>query len=793
MAGLVFCGENRARALDGIVGAYREVAASARARLDRRDAPAPAHRVVLIHAERGLGKTRLAHEFYAWLSREDDPDGYWPDELAMLREKDPQFTLTARPRFLWWELEIPDGTRAGNTVLNALGDLLPHLTTVRLAARRRETVRDIAGELADLAVELGISHGGEILGEALTGILGPVKTFGMSAWKIGRIVRGAVQEERDPFGHAEAHVESLSDALIADLARLFDPRSRNYAGAPLVLFVDDAQFADQADAVDHFLAELIGRATRDGWPLFLLLTHWSRDRTEWVDGDGKRHPPSHVARIIEHARYGLELDPGPFGGGGGGTLRQGSFLEIDLGEPVDDLRPALLGDYPGLSSVAVEQILHLVGGNPRKLEQIAAKMRRKSVWFQDRKRTADLTEDGLAQVLALSELGIDEIALDRFQEAPEDVRKSLMLAGLCGHQFLVELVERLAQARLGAPAQEGLEDGERTFRMVRDVLDRSRDAPSAFAERLFHQASRSYRTNGQASEDLAGWPDDAELDAALDATLGELVRRPESFPGLRPGERAHALGLAADRFLAAENALAWLALARLVAVEEARSNYEGAASAARRFALRPPGTSLAPIDSGLLDAVAGTLARSGLRDAAEMVWRGLHERLAEQAALDPGNAGWQRDLSVSHDRIGDAEMARGGRDAAIAAYRAGLAIRARLAALDPGNAGWQRDLSVSQLKIGDAEMARGGRDAAIAAYRAGLAIAERLAALDPGNVEWQRDLIVSHVKHAEAGDTPKQHYVAALEIARRLHDGGLLAPADAWMIPELERRVASSK
>jgi hypothetical protein len=35
------------------------------------------------------------------------------------------------------------------------------------------------------------------------------------------------------------------------------------------------------------------------------------------------------------------------------------------------------------------------------------------------------------------------------------------------------------------------------------------------------------------------------------------------------------------------------------------------------------------------------------------------------------------------------------------AYRDGLAIADRLAKADPGNAGWQRDLSVSYNKVGD--------------------------------------------------------------------------------------------
>ena len=164
------------------------------------------------------------------------------------------------------------------------------------------------------------------------------------------------------------------------------------------------------------------------------------------------------------------------------------------------------------------------------------------------------------------------------------------------------------------------------------------------------------------------------------------------------------------------------------------------------------------------------------------------------AKADPGNAGWQRDLSVSHDRIGDVLVARatcrrrwqayraslaiesawprptpampagsatsrcrtnkigdvlvaqGNLPAALEAYQASLAISERLAKADPGNAGWQRDLSVSHDKIGDVLVAQGNLPAALESFRATLAIGERLAKADPGNAGWQRDLSVSHDK-----------------------------------------------
>src|SRR5271157_4085401 len=121
----------------------------------------------------------------------------------------------------------------------------------------------------------------------------------------------------------------------------------------------------------------------------------------------------------------------------------------------------------------------------------------------------------------------------------------------------------------------------------------------------------------------------------------------------------------------------------------------------------------------------------------------IRDRLAKS---DPGNAGWQRDLSVAFNKVGDVLVARGNLPEALKSYRDGLAIRDRLAKPDPGNADWQRDLSVSDNKIGDVLEAQGNLPEALKSYHDDLAIADRLAKADPGNAGWQRDLSVSYEK-----------------------------------------------
>jgi hypothetical protein len=72
-----------------------------------------------------------------------------------------------------------------------------------------------------------------------------------------------------------------------------------------------------------------------------------------------------------------------------------------------------------------------------------------------------------------------------------------------------------------------------------------------------------------------------------------------------------------------------------------------------------------------------------------------------------------------------------------------MAIAEALAKRDPANTEWQRDLSVSHNKIGDVLMAQGDGPGALGAYQASLAIAEALARRDPANTQWQVDLACS--------------------------------------------------
>jgi predicted negative regulator of RcsB-dependent stress response len=99
---------------------------------------------------------------------------------------------------------------------------------------------------------------------------------------------------------------------------------------------------------------------------------------------------------------------------------------------------------------------------------------------------------------------------------------------------------------------------------------------------------------------------------------------------------------------------------------------------------------------------------------------------------------------MGYDKIGDVLVAQGNLPEALKSFRDGLAIADRLAKADPGNASWQRDLSVSYERVGDVLVAQGNLPEALKSYQARQDIIYRLATADPGNASWQRDLSVSY-------------------------------------------------
>ncbi|MFO0873483.1 MAG: CHAT domain-containing protein [Phycisphaerales bacterium] len=116
----------------------------------------------------------------------------------------------------------------------------------------------------------------------------------------------------------------------------------------------------------------------------------------------------------------------------------------------------------------------------------------------------------------------------------------------------------------------------------------------------------------------------------------------------------------------------------------------------------------------LADAEGRAHLALGEIDRAKKRYEQLHHVWTARAAAHPARADYQRDLAVSHERMGDLYSALGLGEQARAHYQRDLDIAERLAAAEPGRADYQRDLSVSHNKMGHLYRALGlGEQAAL--------------------------------------------------------------------------------
>ena len=111
----------------------------------------------------------------------------------------------------------------------------------------------------------------------------------------------------------------------------------------------------------------------------------------------------------------------------------------------------------------------------------------------------------------------------------------------------------------------------------------------------------------------------------------------------------------------------------------------------------------------------------------------ISRRLAEQ---DPGNAGWQMDLAVAHNRVGNALQAQGQLAPAQAAFGKYLAISQRLAEQDPSNADWQRELALACCLLARIKARIGGPETALSFYEESARLFALLVERAPGFAQW---------------------------------------------------------
>jgi tetratricopeptide (TPR) repeat protein len=678
----VFCGRQSEMAL------LREA-------FDRIAGPDPEPQVLVLLAESGLGKTRIAQEFYQWLSTSIDvagPGGYWPDQLDRIGDNlrinpDPaDCDNRATLPFLWWGLRLRDPAGRNQAATNALADglpfLHPHLHPLYVARRRKERLRGAALATAETVVDF-------------IPPLALAKTAGNYAFELLRLGR---EEDQDRAFRSLRDVafekrKSVADALVLDLSFLLGGKSGRRI--PAVLLVDDAHFSHSDPDVSDVVDRLIDAAFRGGWPFLILITHWE---SEW-QSHSQGVDDATVARIVLKHRHRYPPDWHP----------------ISLGR-VADLEPMLIQGLPGLTTEQRQGLLERADGNPRLLDEIVRFAASRPRYFQRRDPLNALTPAGLA-ALRRETVDLHTLVAIRLKSTPVAVQEAVALGSIQGMEFIRLLTIALGEGLESKDPTDGLDAAEVPHAFVR----RTRPEIMGFAQRIYQEVAR---------DRLADLFDEEAVAERLAAVLGSWIGIDAEWYRLTPSERLQALILAQG--LPHVMDMHALSFCIRIGSEVGRLSAEGLHRQAVRFA-RMALTVQIPGDPGHQDPRRSRQAflALGVRAAGSMIYWSEHalaQRLAT-FALDLATAlkmrrgeAWTPDhedsLARAHCTRGEARSRQGDQAGAVEDYDEALRLWGALKER-PG-AGWTPDyadrLSWAYQGRGSARSEQGDRKGALEDY-----------------------------------------------------------------------------
>ncbi len=472
----------------------------------------PEPQVVVLLAGSGLGKTRIAQEFYNLLSAQAHGDGskrYWPaaldqigDNLKINPDLDGCNSAATLP-FLWWGIRLRDPEKRNQPVGNALSDglacLKPHLEPLYAARRKKGRLvggaKSTGGVIVDLASDV-------------TGV-SAIRTLGKYAFEVFKLGREEAQdrEVQSPDAVDRKERRSAADALVRDFSTLLggDTGQR----VPAVLLIDDGQFSPSDPDVVDVVDRLIEAAFEGNWPLMILVTHWE---AEWHSQSALAEPRSIARAILDHrARYDEAWQP------------------ILLGR-VDDLEPMIASLLPGLEPSQRRALLARADGNPQFLAEICHYAASKPRYFVDRDTGNALTVSGLETLLGET-VELENVIFNRVRKLPESVQRVIALGSVQGVEFVRALVEDVSEQLGLAGVSEAIIDAEMPHAIVRGA----RAEIVTFAQRIYRKV---------ASELVADLFDPETVEAMLVAALRRRIEDDACWAAMHASERLPTILLA---------------------------------------------------------------------------------------------------------------------------------------------------------------------------------------------------------------------------------------------------------
>jgi hypothetical protein len=394
--------------------------------------------VAVIVAESGLGKTRLAQAFYEQLAT--DPEWnppharYWPPEFE---SQDKSLSVNpycenhvsqGPPKFLWLGMRWQAPDRSCREQDCPLPDMRRLLHSQITTAGKHYDPWIQAGRVLKKELKRSVL---DIAAEILPG--GGFAKLGME-WALavkqdleGSRVSATLYLEKSRHDEGNSFLKELGDVFTS-------------TAIPVVLFLDDAHWVDQATA--RFLGDALQEAYKRRWPLLLVATHWERPWKELKkDEVGRRsahpsEPPTNLVSALAECERPHVI-----------------FLKKSHAA---DLQAYLSAALPGATPSQHEAILRKSDGNFLSLKENVGALLEQPARFVDRNIRLALNQAGDRLIESWKSSRLQRVE-QHFTALDTTFQDLLGLSSSFGRRFLWGVIDRYARDHLASGSSSAVE------------------------------------------------------------------------------------------------------------------------------------------------------------------------------------------------------------------------------------------------------------------------------------------------------------------------------------------------
>jgi len=681
-------------------------------------------------AETGVGKTRLVQHFYAELTKEEDPDHYWPDSMdsaaasLAINPEFPNSKAQGKIPWLWWGLRARDpagrnqAENFGCAVQDAECKIEPHAISILFNRQKKTLTKDMYIEL----IKLGCDSFADWV---TLGVVSKLYDASQLVLKYKEERKRQKQEQLTIHQITEQKKADISEKAFDYLSTVLDKKDKDAPTVPVILVLDDAQWFDRTSL--NFVEMLWRAASKNGWALLIVATHW---RVEW-EQDSKQaditpadQPPCNLVDLMRR----------------NSTLFDAWKPHKLRTMPGNILQPMLNKALPGLTAEQQHIILERVGGNPDFLSDLIQWILDDAGdFFADGDCNLPLTDDGEEDVMGQLHKDHMDLVRKRFGRLDEKMRNLLGFGSYQGVRFIEPLMLDIMQKL------KGESDWQKYYTEAvhpHVVISRINHVSDEFRQRNMFEAAHEHLHVKKRKAD--------EFRAALLIVLcdwyesGKIAQQPAS-------EREALLILLCREIDGLPEHADLLVHVQMALVELYIDNYKSfdAAGIALTMVKKMPkdGWHLEILSFREQDRLGMALINFSHQEEAKQLYSSLIQHLQ---SIEIQDKIWQNDLAVAYMNRGNIHYQQSHIPEALADYQAAIEtlqqLRYEMNEQSPQE--WQNNLATAYMNRGNLHfLLQDHAPAAMTDYQAAIEIRQQLRNKmgEQFPLEWQNDLASSHM------------------------------------------------